>query len=255
MDRIVDELNDRTVIAIPTYNERENLEWITTQVFASAPGIHILVVDDNSPDGTGELADSLVADNPRLHVLHRGGKEGLGPAYLAAFAWAQTHGFTWVGEFDADGSHQPADLPRLLALAHSSGRPDLVIGSRWRRGGATRGWSWSRRLLSRAGSFYVNSVLGLRVHDTTAGFRVYRVSFLNRLLEQVTIESKGYGFQIEMTWRTRRAGGKIVEVPITFVECRAGTSKMSGSIIKEAFLEVAKWRARELCGRKESDHV
>lgn len=239
-------LNAKTVIAIPTYNERENLEWIIGEVLAQAPGIHILIVDDNSPDGTGQLADTLAADRPQLHVLHRAGKEGLGQAYLAAFAWADSHGFTWVGEFDADGSHQPTDLPRLLALAHGSGRPDLVIGSRWRRGGATAGWSRSRQLLSRAGSFYVNAVLRLDVADTTAGFRVYRVDFLNRLLQRYVIESKGYGFQIEMTWRTRRAGGKIVEVPITFVERRAGTSKMSGSIIKEAFLEVAKWRIREL---------
>ena len=211
-------LNAKTVIAIPTYNERENLEWIIGEVLAQAPGIHILIVDDNSPDGTGQLADALAADRPQLHVLHRAGKEGLGPA----------------------------DLPRLLALAHGSGRPDLVIGSRWRRGGATAGWSRSRQLLSRAGSFYVNAVLRLDVADTTAGFRVYRVDFLNRLLQRYVIESKGYGFQIEMTWRSRRAGGKIVEVPITFVERRAGTSKMSGSIIKEAFLEVAKWRIREL---------
>lgn len=241
--------NAQTVIAIPTYNERENLEWITTEVLAQASGIHILIVDDNSPDGTGELADALAANHPQLHVLHRTGKEGLGPAYLAAFAWADSHGYSWVGEFDADGSHQPRDLPRLLALAHGSGRPDLVIGSRWRRGGATSGWSLPRQALSRAGSVYVNVVLGLGVADTTAGFRVYRVDFLSRLLQSYVIESKGYGFQIEMTWRTRRAGGKIVEVPITFVERRAGTSKMSGSIIKEAFLEVAKWRIRELYQR------
>ncbi|MCI6585373.1 MAG: polyprenol monophosphomannose synthase [Mobiluncus sp.] len=242
-------MTQKTLIAIPTYNESENLEYITSAVFSEAPEVEILIVDDNSPDGTGELADTLSKTNPRLHVLHRQGKEGLGPAYLAAFQWASENGFTWVGEFDADGSHRPADLPRLLHLSHGTTQPDLVIGSRWTRGGGTDGWSKRRELLSRAGSLYVNAVLGVGVADTTAGFRVYRVDFLDKLLGKTSIESKGYGFQIEMTWRTQRAGGRIKEVPITFVERRAGTSKMSGSIIKEAFIEVLKWRWRELIGR------
>lgn len=240
---------EKTIIAIPTYNEAENLSDITHEVLTQAPSVDILIVDDNSPDGTGCLAEELGTKDSRIHVLHRQEKSGLGPAYLAAFAWASEHGYTWVGEFDADGSHRPQDLPRLLAMARGTTRPDLVIGSRWIRGGGTRGWSKKREILSRAGNFYVNIILGLRVHDTTAGFRIYRVDFLNRLLGAVNIESRGYGFQIEMTWRTRRAAGQIKEVPIIFVERRAGTSKMSGSIIQEAFVKVLRWRVSELLHR------
>lgn len=241
---------NKTIIVIPTYNESENLEYITNQVFAHASQVDILIVDDNSPDGTGRLAETLSSTDLRIHVLHRQRKEGLGPAYLAAFQWASNHGYTWVGEFDADGSHRPEDLPRLLHVAQGTSKPDLVIGSRWTRGGGTNGWSKKREFLSRAGSLYVNVIMRLRVHDTTAGFRIYRVDFLNKLLENNRIESKGYGFQVEMTWRTQRAGGQIQEVPINFVERRAGTSKMSGSIIKEAFLQVLKWRLYELRGHE-----
>lgn len=241
-------MTEKTLIAIPTYNEAENLEYITREVLAHAPTVEILIVDDNSPDGTGVLAEELHAQNPRIHVLHREEKAGLGPAYLAAFTWASEHGYTWVGEFDADGSHRPQDLPRLLHMAQGTSKADLVIGSRWTRGGGTRGWSKKRKLLSRAGNLYVNVILGLGVHDATAGFRIYRVDFLDRLLARNTIESRGYGFQIEMTWRTQRAGAHIVEVPITFVERRAGNSKMSGSIIQEAFLKVLRWRRSELRG-------
>lgn len=235
-----------TVIAIPTYNERENLPDILAEIRQAAPQVDILVVDDNSPDGTGDLADTLARHDPQLHVLHHGEKQGLGPAYLAAFAWAVSHDYLWVGEFDADGSHQPTDLPRLLSLAQGTSQPDLVIGSRWCRGGGVRGWALSRQILSRAGSCYVNLWGNLKVRDTTAGFRVYRTDFLSRLLSQEKITSVGYGFQIEMTWKTQRLGGKIIEVPITFVNRRAGASKMSGSIITEALLQVARWRWREL---------
>lgn len=238
--------NPRTLIAIPTYNESQNLETIVTEVLAAAPAVHLLIVDDNSPDGTGQIADRLSGAQERVEVLHRQTKEGLGPAYLAAFAWADRHGYDWVGEFDADGSHRPQDLPRLLKMAATNRRPDLVIGSRWTPGGATSGWSRRRQLLSRAGSRYVNAVLRLGVADTTAGFRLYRVNFLRRLLANFEITSRGYGFQIEMTWRTKRAGGRIIEVPITFTERRGGTSKMSGSIIREAFISVLKWRGKEL---------
>lgn len=242
-------MKNKTVIAIPTYNEKDNLKDIVSEVLGAATGVDILIVDDNSPDGTGEIAQALAEADARVQVLHREKKEGLGPAYLAAFSWADQHGYTWVGEFDADGSHRPTDLPRLLSMARGTSKPDLVIGSRWTRGGGALGWAKSRELLSRAGSFYVNMVLGLRVKDTTAGFRIYRVDFLRRLLQKVSIDSKGYGFQIEMTWRTSRLGGSIKEVPITFVSRRAGSSKMSGSIVKEAFKAVVCWRVRELRGK------
>ena len=236
----------RTLIAVPTYNEAEHLEWIIGQLLRCAPGVHILVVDDNSPDGTGLLAQTLSRTQPRIHVLHRCEKQGLGPAYLAAFSWAISGGYTWVAEFDADGSHRPADLQRLLALAHGTSAVDLVIGSRWCRGGGTEGWAITRQILSRLGSAYVNLLLNLGVHDTTAGFRVYRTDFLNTLLQRSQIESRGYGFQIEMTWRSARQGAAIKEVPITFVERRAGTSKMSGSIIREALVEVMRWKLGEI---------
>lgn len=242
-------MSEKVLIAIPTFNESENLAYIVEQVFYYAPEVEVLVVDDNSPDGTGRIAQNLGQVDSRVHVLERKAKAGLGPAYLAAFEWAISRGFTWVGEFDADGSHRPQDLPRLLYLARGLSKPDLVIGSRWVRGGLTRGWSRKRELLSRAGNLYVNLVLGLGVRDATAGFRVYRVDFLEKMLSAVTIESRGYGFQVEMTWRTKRLGGVIREVPVTFVERRAGVSKMSGSIVKEAFVEVLRWRRQELFGR------
>jgi dolichyl-phosphate beta-D-mannosyltransferase len=177
----------------------------------------------------------------------------LGPAYLAAFSWAISGGYTWVAEFDADGSHRPADLQRLLALAHGTSAVDLVIGSRWCRGGGTEGWAITRQILSRLGSAYVNLLLNLGVHDTTAGFRVYRTDFLNNLLQRSQIESRGYGFQIEMTWRSARQGAAIKEVPITFVERRAGTSKMSGSIIREALVEVMRWKLCEIFAPRRFD--
>ena len=225
----------RTLIAVPTYNEAENLEWIIGQLLRCAPGVHILVVDDNSPDGTGLLAQTLSRTQPRIHVLHRREKQGL------------------VAEFDADGSHRPADLQRLLALAHGTSAVDLVIGSRWCRGGGTEGWAITRQILSRLGSAYVNLLLNLGVHDTTAGFRVYRTDFLNTLLQRSQIESRGYGFQIEMTWRSARQGAAIKEVPITFVERRAGTSKMSGSIIREALVEVMRWKLGEIFAPRRFD--
>jgi len=228
-------------VVIPTYNERQMLPEITRAVLALPGGWRVLVVDDSSPDGTGELADEIARANPRLTVLHRARKEGLGPAYVAGFREALSRpDVDFVHEMDADLSHDPADLPRLLEAANEA---DLVIGSRYVPQGRTEGWGLRRRLLSRWGNEYVRVVLGLAVRDLTAGFRCWR----RHLLEAVDLDAvrtRGYGFQIEMTWRAIRAGGRVVEVPICFTERRAGRSKMSGSIAAEAL--VLPWELRKL---------
>jgi len=228
-------------VVIPTYNERQMLPEITRAVLALPGRWRVLVVDDSSPDGTGELADEIARANPRLTVLHRARKEGLGPAYVAGFREALSRpDVDFVHEMDADLSHDPADLPRLLEAANEA---DLVIGSRYVPQGRTEGWGLRRRLLSRWGNEYVRVVLGLAVRDLTAGFRCWR----RHLLEAVDLDAvrtRGYGFQIEMTWRAIRAGGRVVEVPICFTERRAGRSKMSGSIAAEAL--VLPWELRKL---------
>lgn len=228
-------------MVIPTYNERQMLPEITRAVLALPGRWRVLVVDDSSPDGTGELADEIARANPRLTVLHRARKEGLGPAYVAGFREALSRpDVDFVHEMDADLSHDPADLPRLLEAANEA---DLVIGSRYVPQGRTEGWGLRRRLLSRWGNEYVRVVLGLAVRDLTAGFRCWR----RHLLEAVDLDAvrtRGYGFQIEMTWRAIRAGGRVVEVPICFTERRAGRSKMSGSIAAEAL--VLPWELRKL---------
>lgn len=241
-------MND-TLIVIPTYKEIESLPVTLAGVLRCAPGVDVLIADDNSPDGTGQLAADLARENPRVHVLHRPGKEGLGPAYLAGFAWARDHGYTWVGEFDADGSHLPEHLPRLLHAARGTTRPDLVIGARWIAGGKVEGWARHRQWLSRGGNSYIRLLLGMPVTEATAGMRIYRLDFLEKL-DPEYIESKGYSFQIEMTWRSYRAGARIVEVPITFRERAAGASKMSQKIIVEALAKVARmaWRERLFSG-------
>src|SRR5580700_7214146 len=237
---------------MPTYNERQNLESIAGRVRAALPEADLLIVDDNSPDGTGDIADKLAEADPHIEVMHRTEKAGLGKAYMAGFAWALQRGYDVVVEMDADGSHLPEHLPVLVgALAHA----DLSIGSRWVRGGKVVNWPKSREALSRGANIYTRLMLGLDVRDATAGFRAYRASTLRRInLDQV--QSTGYCFQIDLTLQVAQAGMKIVEVPITFVEREYGASKMSNSIILEAFWRVAQWgvaqRLRQLRTRRAS---
>ena len=230
---------ERIVVIIPTYNEAENLPLIVQRVRAAVPTVDILVADDNSPDGTGDIADELATADSAINVMHRQGKEGLGAAYLAGFAWAIDNGYDAVVEMDADGSHQPEQLPRLLKALEDA---DLVLGSRWVPGGAVQNWPKSREFLSRGGSTYTRLALGIDVHDATGGYRAFRTSALKALnLEQV--ESAGYCFQIDLAWRALRAGLNIREVPITFVEREIGESKMSQSIVVEALWRVTVWGA------------
>lgn len=231
----------RALIVIPTYNEREMLPRIAAAVLGLAGGWRLLIVDDNSPDGTGELADDLARQESRVSVLHRPQKQGLGPAYLAAFEAAlKRPDVEFVIEMDADLSHDPADLPRLLETAREA---DLVIGSRWVPGGRTEGWDLRRRLLSRWGNAYVRLALGIAVRDATAGFRCWRRRALEAI-DRAAVKTRGYGFQVEMAYRTIKAGCRVVEVPICFTERRAGQSKMSGSIVTEALL--LPWKLRRL---------
>jgi dolichol-phosphate mannosyltransferase len=222
---------------MPTYEERQNLEPIAGRLRNAVPEADLLVVDDNSPDGTGDLADKLSEADPHIQVLHRTDKAGLGPAYIAGFRWALEHGYDAVVEMDADGSHQPEQLPQLLAALNGA---DGVIGSRWVPGGKLLNWPRSREVLSRAANVYTRVVLGLTIKDATGGYRAYRASAL-RAISLDTVESAGYCFQIDLTLRMVQAGLHIVEVPITFVERERGASKMSRAIIAEAFLRVAQW--------------
>lgn len=234
-----------TVVVIPTYNERENITRIVERVLDSVPQARVLIVDDGSPDGTGPIADRLAAAEGRVFVLHRPAKQGLGAAYLAGFGWALERGYEAVVEMDADGSHAPEELPRLLdALEYA----DVVLGSRWVPGGSVHNWPASRRMLSRAGNLYARVALGLDLKDATGGFRAYR----SRALEALGftgVSSQGYCFQIELAWRAVQAGFAVVEVPITFVERQAGQSKMSGGIVREALLSVTWWGLRERWNR------
>ena len=224
-------------VIIPTYNERDNLDDIVSRTRHAVPDAHILVVDDNSPDGTGELAEKLALTDQHVHVLHRTQKAGLGAAYLAGFDWALERGYQVLVEMDADGSHDPAELPRLLgALAGA----DLVVGSRWVRGGTVRNWPRSREVLSRGGNAYARIMLRLAVHDATGGYRAYRAATL-RQIGLHDVRSQGYCFQIELTLRTARAGLTVAEVPITFTERARGTSKMNRAIVAEALWRVTLW--------------
>ena len=242
----------KVLVAIPTYNEREALPVTLAALRETVPEVEVLVVDDASPDGTGAWAQEAAAADPQVHVLHRAGKDGLGRAYLDAFAWALERGYDAVVEMDADGSHRAVDLPALLAALEGEPRPDLVIGSRWVPGGSVVDWPWHRQLISRAGTRYARLALRLSVHDATAGFRVYPADTLRRL-PLADVESQGYCFQIDMTWRVERAGGRVVEVPITFVERTLGRSKMSRAIAWEAITRLTEWgiqdRARRLRSR------
>jgi dolichol-phosphate mannosyltransferase len=225
----------RVVIVMPTYNERQNLEIIAGRIREAVPEADLLVVDDNSPDGTGDLADKLAEKDPQVQVMHRTEKAGLGRAYVAGFTWALDNGYDLIVEMDADGSHRPEDLPRLLATS-----ADAVIGSRYVPGGTVVNWPRSREILSRGANVYNRLMLGVRVKDATGGFRVYRAETL-RKIGLKGIESTGYCFQIDMTLRVLQAGLSITEVPITFVERERGASKMSNTVILEAFTRVARW--------------
>lgn len=236
---------DSTVVIIPTYNERENLERIVARVRVATPEVQVLVVDDNSPDGTGEIATALAAADASVHVLHRAGKEGLGVAYKAGFAWALEHGFSRIVEMDADGSHSPEQLSALLA---ASAGADVVLGSRWVPGGSVVNWPKHRELISRGGSAYARAMLRLPARDVTGGYRVFTSDALERLqLDEV--HSHGYGFQVDMLWHAHRAGLRIVEVPITFTERTEGASKMTSGIVVEAMLRVTWWGVCELTDR------
>ena len=231
----------RVLVVIPTYNEADNVGPIVDRVRRAVPPAEVLVADDDSPDGTGALADRLAAADGRVHVLHRAGKQGLGAAYVAGFRWARERGYDAVVGMDADGSHAPEELPRLLDAARDA---DVVVGSRWTRGGAVVNWPWHRRVLSRGGNLYTRLALGMPVSDATGGYRVYRVAALRRLDVQTAV-SQGYSFQVEMLWRAHQAGLRTAEVPITFAERRHGASKMSPVIVGEALWRVTLWCLRE----------
>ena len=239
----------RTLVIIPTYNESESLPSLLERLRRAVPNADVLIADDNSPDGTGALADAFAESDPAIHVLHRPSKAGLGAAYLAGFAWGLEREYDVLVEMDADGSHRPEELPRLLALIPPA---DVVLGSRWVAGGSVVNWPASRRLLSRGGSLYTRLALGIPTRDATGGFRAYRASAL-RALDLDSVESNGYCFQIDLLWRALQRGLDVREVPITFVEREAGTSKMSGGIVREALLNVTRWGAgyrwRQLTGR------
>ena len=227
----------RIVVIIPTFNECESLAAIVVRVRTSVPEADVLVIDDNSPDGTGDIADGLAADDSNLHVMHRLGKEGLGAAYLAGFSWALQHDYAVVVEMDADGSHQPEQLGRLLTALRGA---DLVLGSRWIAGGGTENWSKSREILSRGGNFYTRTMLGVPLRDATGGYRAFRAETL-RKLDLHNVASQGYCFQVDLAWRAVQRGLIVTEVPITFVERAVGTSKMSQRIVVEALWRVTVW--------------
>ena len=229
----------KILILVPTYNEIDNLQLALAAIHGHAPQAHILVIDDQSPDGTGELADTLASQDERIHVLHRTQKEGLGKAYLAGFSWALDRDYELVFEMDADLSHPAEAIPRMIEAAESGA--DLVLGSRWVDGGGVVGWPIKRKILSRGGSLYARLILGATIKDFTGGFKCFKRETLLQLpLNQIT--TAGYGFQIELTWRALQLGLKVVEVPITFTDRVAGLSKMSTSIFTEALLLV--WKLR-----------
>jgi dolichol-phosphate mannosyltransferase len=230
---------NRALVCIPTYNEADNLEPITQAVLQAEPRVDILVVDDNSPDGTGKIADTLAAKEPRIRVLHREKKEGLGRAYLAAFRWALAEGYTYIIEMDADFSHDPRFLPGLLDAAEAGA--DLVLGSRYVTGGGTVNWGIGRQVISKGGSLYARTILGVGIHDLTGGFKCFHRRVLEAIdLDQV--QSTGYAFQIELTYRTLKKGFTVREIPIVFEDRRVGQSKMSRKIFLEALTMV--WKLR-----------
>ncbi|MGN6742377.1 MAG: polyprenol monophosphomannose synthase [Amnibacterium sp.] len=241
----------RTLVCVPTYNEAASLPVLLPRLGEVRPSVDVLVLDDNSPDGTGAIADGFAERDPRVHVLHRPGKQGLGAAYLAGFAWGLERGYDVLVEMDADGSHRPEDLERLLAAVADGA--DVVLGTRWMPGGRTVNWPFRRRLLSVLGNRYARAMLGVPMHDITGGFRAYRATAL-RALSLSTIRGEGYVFQVELALRAHDARVVIREVPITFVERAQGVSKMSRGIVIEAMRRVTVWgldrRAGRLLGRR-----
>lgn len=230
----------RVVVLVPTYNERDTLPVVVHDLRQVLPEVDVVVLDDNSPDGTGAVADGLAEADDRIHVIHRPGKDGLGAAYLTGFRWALDAGYDAVVEMDADGSHRPEHLPSLLAAAADA---DAVIGSRWVSGGSVVNWPLHRKALSVGGNLYVKVLLGMPVHDATAGFRVYRADAL-RAMGLQDVASQGYCFQTDLTWRAVKAGLRVVEVPITFVEREVGDSKMSRAIMTESLRRITGWGVR-----------
>ncbi len=235
----------RVCVLIPTYNELQSLPGLLRRLRAAVPSADVLVIDDGSPDGTGALADQIAAADPQVQVLHRSTKQGLGKAYLAGFGWAWDRGYDAVVEMDADGSHQPEQLPALLAAAEGA---DLVIGSRWVAGGAVHRWPRYRKALSVGANRYARAILALPVYDATAGFRVYRMSAL-RAIDLAAVESTGYCFQVDLTVRMVDAGLRVVEVPIDFVERELGVSKMGREIVGEALVRVTQWGLQRRCAQ------
>lgn len=230
----------RVLVIIPTYNEAENVGVIVERVRRAVPDVDVLIADDNSPDGTGALADDLAAQDSHVRVLHRAGKEGLGAAYVAGFGWAKDHNYDAVVEMDADGSHAPEELSRLLDALRTA---DVALGSRYIAGGSVVNWPVHRLLISRGGNLYVRMLLGFPVKDATGGYRAYRMPVLDKI-ELGTVASQGYCFQVELAWRANKAGFRLAEVPITFAERERGASKMSSSIFREALLRVTVWGAK-----------
>lgn len=231
---------EKTLIIVPTYNEKENLPLLSEAIFKIVPHVNILVVDDSSPDGTGELADELATRDERIHVLHRTAKEGLGRAYVAGFHWALARDYELIFEMDCDFSHRPEHLPEFIDAA---GDADLVLGSRYIKGGGTENWGLMRKFISGGGNFYARTVLGLPYKDLTGGFKCFR----RKVLETLPIDdlfSFGYCFQIELTYRSHKAGFRVAQVPIVFPDRTRGESKMSGAIFKEAFVTV--WKLRKV---------
>ncbi|CAD5992706.1 polyprenol monophosphomannose synthase [Agreia sp. COWG] len=235
-----------TLVIIPTYNELHAIGEAIERTLLAVPTTRVLVVDDNSPDGTGRLADEIAAKDDRVSVLHRTEKNGLGAAYKAGFAWAEEHDVDFVIEMDADGSHQPEELPLMIAQLEAGA--DLSIGARWIPGGKTRNWPYYRKLISRGGTFYARILLKSRLHDITSGFRGFRADTL-RAIDLDSVGGQGYVFQIEMAWLVEKSGGDVREFPITFVERVQGTSKMSSTIVVEALTKVTSWGLAERFGR------
>ena len=235
----------KALVIMPTYNEAGNINHAVEELFLHNENVHLLIVDDDSPDGTGKLADELALTNSRVKVMHRKDKQGLGAAYIAGFNYAFETGYDFVVEMDADGSHRAVDLPKLLAVCEQN---DLVIGSRYVKGGQTQNWPLHRQWLSRGGNLYAKLMLGTKLNDMTAGFRVFSVPFLKRM-NLSTINARGYSFQIEMAYRTIQLGGRTQEVPIVFVEREIGESKMSGDIVSEALMLMTKFGLKRLFRR------